>query len=85
MSDRANYAERKRLDFGHLVDRLFWALLTVAALYVAGQIKAMSENVAQLNEKMAVVLEKIIFTERRADSVEKRIEKVEDKLENERR
>lgn len=71
--------EEKRLNFGHLVDRVFWGLMTSVAIYAASQIRDMSNSIASLNEKMAVVIVQLSDTERRLDAQSRRIEKLEDR------
>lgn len=70
----------KRLDFGHFVDRVFWAVITATGVYVASQLKTLSESVQTLNEKVAVVVEKINYSERRQDASDRRVDKIEDQM-----
>lgn len=49
---------KRRLNFGHFVDRLLWALLALTGIYVSTQLKSLGDNVAILNQAMGVMLEK---------------------------
>lgn len=69
---------RPRFDFGHFIDRSFWALLTAAAVYGASQLKTVSESVEKLNIKMGVIIEKISNAEKRLDTQDRRMERIED-------
>lgn len=40
------------------IDRGFWALICVVALYVGGQMKEISDSVNQLNTKLTVYITK---------------------------
>ncbi len=66
-------SEQRRLDFGHFVDRVFWALITAAVVFAA-------HSVSELNEKMAVVVDHLGYADKRADSHESRIQRLEEKL-----
>ena len=67
----------QRFDFGHFVDRSFWALLTAAALYSASTMQQLSKSVTELNEKMAVVVSQLSDQSRRADAQDRRLERLE--------
>lgn len=69
----------QRLDFGHFVDRLFWAVLTGAALYCASQIKDMGQSIETLNRNMAVVIYQSTETRERLNKIDLRIDKLEEK------
>lgn len=66
-----------RLDFGHFVDRIFWALMTSAAIYAAAQLKQVSASVDDLNTKMSMLIERTSNSEKRMDMLERRIERIE--------
>lgn len=67
----------QRLTFGHLIDRLFWFLLTMSVVYAASQLKTMSTSVEDLNNKVSVILEKLSNAEKRADNFDHRLEILE--------
>lgn len=68
-------AQPHRLDWGHFVDRVFWALLIGSIVYATSQLQTLTKNVATLNEKMAVVIEKVSMQDHRLDRLEQRIYK----------
>lgn len=70
----------KRLEFGHLIDRVFWALITASVVYAAAQLKAVSDSVEQLNIKMAVVISQITYAEKRADAQDELIKSIQSRL-----
>lgn len=65
MTNKYDGSER-RLDFGHFVDRIFWTLITAAALYTA-------HSINELNEKVAVVIEHMSGTDRRLGVLEDKL------------
>ncbi len=62
-----------RLDFGHLVDKMFWAAITGILYYGVQQIGDLSKSVAELNQKMAVVVTQVQFHEKRLDFLDSEI------------
>lgn len=69
----------QRLDFGHFVDRVFWAVLTATALYCASQIREMGRSIEELNKNMAVVIYQSTETRERLNKIDVRIDKIEEK------
>ena len=76
MSEGKHQSEH-RLDFGHLVDKLFWALITGASIYIASEIKDLGSSVQELNKNMAVVLFQLTETKEHFQSIDSRVEKLE--------
>jgi len=71
--------QHKRLDFGHLVDKVFWAVLTSASLYVAHEIGEMGHSIEKLNVSMAVVLYQLTENKEHFERLEQRVERIEAK------
>lgn len=61
---------QQRLDFGHLIDRLFWALITFVVWLGVEELKGLSTRVSDLNEKMAIIVTQVGFHEKRLDVLE---------------
>ena len=78
MSSDSRGTER-RLDFGHFVDRVFWALITGAALYIASQMRLLSDSVDKLNLNMAVVLYQMDSNRARLDKTDVRLDRLEER------
>ncbi len=66
-----NEVAEQRLNFGHFVDRMFWAILIGIATFMA-------HSINDLNEKVAVAIEHMSYSDKRADAQEKRIERLEE-------
>jgi len=71
--------DQRRLDFGHFVDRIFWFLLTGAALYTASQMRDMGRAVEELNKNMSIVIYQVTEGRPRADKVDSRLDKLEER------
>lgn len=65
-----NGEEHHRLDFGQLVDRIFWALVCAILYYGVDQLRDLSKSVNTLNEKIAVVVSQVGSHEKRLDWLE---------------
>lgn len=69
--------ELKRLDFGQVVDKIFWGLLTGAAVFVATKVNTLTDSVSQLNASVAVIIERTGNQQKIIDSVSDRVLKLE--------
>lgn len=69
--------ELKRLDFGQVVDKVFWALLTGAAVFVASKVNALTDSVSQLNSSVAVIIERTGNQQKTIDFLTDRVFKLE--------
>lgn len=68
-----------RLNFGEVVDRVFWGVMIALGAYVANQAGSINKNISELNEKIAVLIEKVANQEKRNDNQDARILNLEEK------
>lgn len=68
------------MDFGHFVDRVFWLLLTSAALYCANAMREMGKSIEELNRSMAVVVYQSTESRERLNKIDMRIDRLEERV-----
>lgn len=74
---KENSDSMHRLQFGTLVDRIFWALLVGTAVYSASQLRELSNSVIELKTQLAVGFAQIGFHEKRLDGQRDRMDRLE--------
>lgn len=70
----------KRMDFGHFIDRIFWALLTSAAIYCSTQLRELGMSVNDLNKNMAVAIYQITESRDRLNKIDSRMDRLEERI-----
>jgi len=69
----------KRLDFGQVVDKIFWGMMTGAAVFVATKVNSLTDSVSQLNASVAVIIERTGNQQKAVDALNDRVFKLESK------
>lgn len=68
------------MAFPQFVDKIFWALMTASAMYVATQVKDLNSSVNELNKNVAVMLIQMSANEKRDDAQDRQIDKLIENL-----
>lgn len=66
-------------DLMRILLGIFQTVMTAIAIYVANEMKSMSQSINELNVKIATVLEQTISQKERVDRLELRILKLEER------
>jgi cell division protein FtsL len=70
--------ELKRLDFGQVVDKIFWGLITATAVFVATKVNTLTDSVSQLNSSVAVIIERTGNQQKQMDALQSRVVRLEE-------
>lgn len=62
------------------IDRLFWGIICLVALYASDQIKVMSESVQELNKNMGIVMISLSDIRKANEDHENRLRAVERRM-----